>query len=52
VADLDVGESFWISMVSRAGALVQVRGSTVLQAGDEVLALTDEAHPPDSVFTQ
>ncbi|HEU5265635.1 MAG TPA: cation:proton antiporter [Jatrophihabitans sp.] len=50
VADLDVGESFWISMVSRDGALMQVRGSTVLQAGDEVLALADDGHPPDSVF--
>ncbi len=52
VAQLDVGDQFWISMISRDGALVQVRGSTVLRAGDEVLALTDEAHPPDSVFTQ
>jgi cell volume regulation protein A len=43
VAELDVGEDFWISMVSRAGRLVQVRGDTVLHAGDEVLALTENA---------
>ena len=35
LADLDVGESFWVSMVSRGGRLVQVRGDTQLQAGDE-----------------
>jgi cell volume regulation protein A len=52
IAALDVGENFWVSMVSRGGALVQVRGSTVLQAGDEVLALADEAHPPDTLFTE
>ncbi len=41
IADLDLGEDSWISMISRAGALLPVRGSTVLQAGDEVLLLTD-----------
>jgi potassium/hydrogen antiporter len=41
VADLDIGESAWISMISRNGRLVQVRGNTVLRAGDEVLALAD-----------
>lgn len=41
VADLPVGEDFWISIVSREGRLVQVRGDTVLHAGDEVLTLTD-----------
>nr|MDQ2709665.1 cation:proton antiporter [Actinomycetota bacterium] len=41
IADLDLGEDSWISMISRAGALLPVRGHTVLQAGDEVLLLTD-----------
>jgi len=50
--DLDVGEDFWISMISRHGRLVQVRGDTVLQAGDEVLALADGPEPPAALFTQ
>ena len=49
IAGLDVGENFWVSMVSRRGALVQVRGETVLEAGDEVLALS-ESDPPDNLF--
>ncbi|MFN2560080.1 MAG: cation:proton antiporter [Jatrophihabitans sp.] len=51
ISDLDVGENFWISMVSRSGRLVQVRGDTVLFAGDEVLALFDEDDGPAAVFT-
>ena len=43
ISDLDVGEDFWVSMISRHGRLVQVRGGTVLQAGDEVLVLTEDA---------
>jgi cell volume regulation protein A len=43
IADLDVGEDFWVSMISRRGRLVQVRGDTVLEAGDEVLVLTEDA---------
>ncbi len=50
LADLDVGESFWVSMVSRGGKLVQVRGDTVLRAGDEVLALAEEGDHPDHLF--
>ncbi|SHF99484.1 sodium/proton antiporter, CPA1 family [Jatrophihabitans endophyticus] len=50
VADLDVGQNFWISMVSRQGRLVQVRGETVLRPGDEVLALADADDAPDDVF--
>ncbi|HET7431003.1 MAG TPA: cation:proton antiporter [Nocardioides sp.] len=50
LADLDVGESFWVSLVSRDGRLVQVRGDTVLEAGDEVLALVEADDPPDRVF--
>jgi cell volume regulation protein A len=52
--DLALGEETWISMINRAGALVPATRSTTLQAGDEVLLLTD----PDSdtavtpLFTQ
>jgi cell volume regulation protein A len=52
VQDLDVGESFWISMISRNGRLVHVRGDTTLQAGDEVLALVEDGDGPVGVFTQ
>jgi potassium/hydrogen antiporter len=50
LADLEVGESFWVSMVSREGSLLQVRGHTVLRAGDEVLALAEEGDSPDHLF--
>ena len=46
VADLELGEDGWISLVSRSGALVQVRGSTRFQAGDTVLALGN----PETAF--
>jgi potassium/hydrogen antiporter len=52
LSDLDVGEDFWISMISRRGRLVQVRGDTVLRAGDEVLALADAPDGPDALFRQ
>jgi cell volume regulation protein A len=39
VAQLAFGEDAWISMVSRDGRIVHVRGETVLAAGDEVLVL-------------
>jgi cell volume regulation protein A len=41
VADLALGEDAWISVLSRDGHLVQVRGDTELRAGDEVLLLAD-----------
>jgi potassium/hydrogen antiporter len=50
LAELEVGESFWVSLVSRSGRLVQVRGDTVLRAGDEVLALAEEGDFPDHLF--
>jgi cell volume regulation protein A len=50
IADLPVGENLWISMVSRQGHLVQVRGETVLEAGDEILALTEDGDEFSSVF--
>ena len=34
---LDLGETGWISMINRGGRLVQVRESTTLHAGDDVL---------------
>jgi cell volume regulation protein A len=43
VADLDLGEDGWISLMSRDGALVQLRGSTRFRAGDTVLALGNPA---------
>lgn len=46
--DLDMGENAWVSLVSRGGQLVQVRGDTVLAAGDEVLLLV-EPHDADAV---
>jgi cell volume regulation protein A len=39
LADLDLGEDAWISLVSRAGRLVEVHGGTTLLPGDEVLAV-------------
>ena len=39
--DLTLGENVWVSFVGRDGALVQLRGETRLQAGDEVLVLAD-----------
>jgi potassium/hydrogen antiporter len=40
---LELGEGVWISLVSRAGSLLPITGDTVLQPGDEVLALVDPA---------
>jgi len=39
IADLALGEDAWISMVSRRGHLVEIRGSTAFGAGDEVLLI-------------
>jgi potassium/hydrogen antiporter len=55
IRELDVGERFWVSMISRGGRLVQVRGSTTLQPGDEILALVDDERGAASaagLFTQ
>jgi potassium/hydrogen antiporter len=48
IADLELDEDTWISMVSRNGALLPVRGRTVLQTGDEVLLLVDPDADPDA----
>ncbi|HET8588301.1 MAG TPA: potassium/proton antiporter [Nakamurella sp.] len=50
IAELPLSESAWVSLVSRRGRLVQVRGTTELQAGDEVLVLMDEETDPAGVF--
>ncbi len=42
IGELPLDEDVWISMVSRGGRLVQVRGTTVLAEGDEVLALASD----------
>lgn len=50
ISDLPLGESAWISLVSRHGQMVQVRGTTQLHAGDEVLVLVDPEADPSDVF--
>jgi cell volume regulation protein A len=40
--DLPLDEDVWVSVVSRRGRMVQVRGNTTLEAGDEVLALASD----------
>lgn len=52
ISALDVDDAVWISMISRGGQLVRVRGSTRLLAGDEVLVLAeqDAADELDQVF--
>jgi cell volume regulation protein A len=47
VDDLDLSEDTWICFILRDGELVPVRSQTVLQAGDEILALTDPESGPD-----
>jgi cell volume regulation protein A len=52
IGDLAVGDAVWISIVNRGGRLIHVNGQTVLQAGDEVLALADKDAELDGVFTR
>jgi cell volume regulation protein A len=53
VADLPVSENVWVSIVTRSGRLVPIRGDTVLRAGDEVLAITDpDEHESEAIFTR
>jgi cell volume regulation protein A len=52
IGDLPLDEDVWISMVSRAGRLVQVRGTTRLEAGDEVLALASEDAVVSALFRE
>jgi cell volume regulation protein A len=47
IADVPgMAEGTWVSLVLRQGALLPVRGDTVLQAGDDVLLLVDEEQDP------
>ncbi len=41
IRDLPIGEFAWVSIVSRDGQLLNVRGQSQLQPGDEVLLLAD-----------
>ncbi|HEX5493894.1 MAG TPA: potassium/proton antiporter [Mycobacteriales bacterium] len=45
IGELDLGEGAWITLVIRSGQLLPAAGSTVLRSGDEVVLLTDPAHP-------
>jgi len=53
IAELNLGEDAWISLVIRDGHLIPVQGSTSLRAGDEVIAVIDpgRARDLDPVFT-
>ena len=48
--DLPAGEDVWVSVVSRGGRMVQVRGDTTLQVGDEVLALASDGDVAAGLF--
>jgi cell volume regulation protein A len=52
--ELTLGENVWISLVGREGSLVQARGETMLQAGDEVLVLVNpsDADAVGALFTE
>jgi cell volume regulation protein A len=52
IGDLPLEEDVWISMISRGGRLVQVRGATVLRPGDEVLALASDPRVIADLFTR
>ena len=46
IRELPLGEDTWISFVVRDGEARQARGSHVFEAGDEVLALTEQSDLP------
>ena len=52
IRDLPVGEDVWVSLVVRAGGLLQVRADTVLNAGDDVAVIAgpDQVDALDAVF--
>ncbi|MGY2873143.1 potassium/hydrogen antiporter [Marmoricola sp. URHA0025 HA25] len=50
VEDLPLGEDMWVSMISRAGRLVHVRGDTVLLADDDVLLLAPDGDAGRALF--
>jgi cell volume regulation protein A len=41
IRDVPLGEDTWISMIIRDGTVTQPRGSTTLDAGDELLVMTE-----------
>ena len=49
IRDLPLDEDVWVSVVSRAGRMVQVSGTTTLEAGDEVLAITSDSTLADGL---
>jgi potassium/hydrogen antiporter len=51
IGNLQIGETAWISLVIRDGQPIPVRGSTTLQAGNEILALTDPKRDPELTTT-
>jgi cell volume regulation protein A len=48
IDQLDLGDGVWISLVNRAGALLPITRDTVLQPGDEIMALVDPTAPDPS----
>ena len=52
IGDLPLDEDVWVSMVSRRGRLVQVRGTTVLEADDEVLVLASDRGLISRLFSE
>jgi cell volume regulation protein A len=46
IRDLPVGEEVWVSLVVRDGGLLQVRGDTVLRAGDDVAVIAESDQLP------
>jgi cell volume regulation protein A len=50
IGDLPLGEDVWISMISRGGRLVHVRGDTRLRARDEVLVLAADGDVAEALF--
>jgi cell volume regulation protein A len=52
IGDLPLEEDVWVSMVSRRGRLVQVRGTTVLEADDEVLVLASDPSVISRLFSE
>jgi cell volume regulation protein A len=53
IGELALGETVWVSLVDRAGALVQVRPDTALRAGDGVVVLAEARDVPlaERLFT-
>jgi len=54
ISDLTLPDDAWISFIIRNGNLVPAHGSTVLQAGDEILILASGAGAANltATFTQ